>query len=198
MQVWDGISDARINFDTTELATASRYEGMARLTENLNLQRGLLHLLDKVPGLDLIHRTKVTSITRESEAHGAWPIVNLDNGRRLRARLLVSCFTESPLDSLPFFPSRRWVRMDSTPQSEPMPKSPPLAGHTTPKASLLHSCITHGVHTKAQTPLPTSVSSLPAQLLSFHCPQPSLLLSGQQDPISPKPCKPVTAPFSHA
>lgn len=90
MEVWDGISDARISFDAAELGVSSENQGMARLTENLNLQRGLLHLLDKTPDVDLIHQTKVASIIRESEELGAWPIVNLDSGRRLRARLLVS------------------------------------------------------------------------------------------------------------
>jgi ubiquinone biosynthesis monooxygenase Coq6 len=92
MEVWDGISDARINFNTAELVTGpAQFKGMARLTENLNIQRGLLRLLDNAPGVDLIHQTKVICINRESEGYGAWPIVNLDNGRRLRARLLVSC-----------------------------------------------------------------------------------------------------------
>jgi ubiquinone biosynthesis monooxygenase Coq6 len=90
MEVWDGISDARINFNASELATTRRqYQGMACLTENLNLQRGLLRLLDNAPGVDLIHQTKVTSINRESETPSAWPVVSLDNGRRLRARLVV-------------------------------------------------------------------------------------------------------------
>lgn len=95
MEVWDGISDARINFNTAELRLASANEGMSRLTENLNLQRGLLRSLDSSSCVDLIHGTKVTSISRESEGHGAWPVVSLDNGRRLRARLLVTSFTSS-------------------------------------------------------------------------------------------------------
>lgn len=105
MEVWDGISDARIKFDAAEMGHTEQHEGMARLTENLNLQRGLLRLLDKAPGVDLIHRTKVTSVTRESEGHGAWPVVNLDNGRRLRARLLVS----SHVSFLPNMPSMHYI-----------------------------------------------------------------------------------------
>ncbi|KAF9453531.1 ubiquinone biosynthesis hydrox [Macrolepiota fuliginosa MF-IS2] len=109
MDVWDGISDARISFDAAEIGTVSQNEGMARLTENLNLQRGLLHLLEKAPGVDLIHRTKVTSVTRESEGHGAWPIVNLDNGRRLRARLLVGADGfNSPVRAYAQIPSFGW------------------------------------------------------------------------------------------
>lgn len=93
MEVWDGISDARINFNAAEMRSTSQPEGMSRLTENLNLQRGLLQSLDEIPSLDLIHKTKVTSISREAEGHGAWPVVELDNGRRLRTRLLVTSFT---------------------------------------------------------------------------------------------------------
>ncbi|KAL9711672.1 putative ubiquinone biosynthesis monooxygenase [Leucoagaricus gongylophorus] len=88
MEVWDGTSGARISFNVAE-TTRSQFEGMARLTENLNLQRGLLRLLDNVPAVDLIHQTRVTSIDSESQGFGTWPIVNLNNGRRLRARLLV-------------------------------------------------------------------------------------------------------------
>ncbi|KAJ3572364.1 hypothetical protein NP233_g3136 [Leucocoprinus birnbaumii] len=110
MEVWDGISDARINFNAAEMATAGvQHEEMARLTENLNLQRGLLQLLDKAPGVDLVHRTKVTSINRESENPGAWPIVNLDNGRRLRARLLVGADGfNSPVRAYAQIPSFGW------------------------------------------------------------------------------------------
>jgi len=89
MQVWDGISGARISFDALE-TTRDQFGGMARMTENLNLQRGLLRLLDNVPVVDFIDKTRVTSIDRESQNYGTWPIVNLSNGRRLRARLLVN------------------------------------------------------------------------------------------------------------
>ena len=89
MQVWDGISNARISFDAIE-TTRDQVKGMVRITENLNLQRGLLRLLDNVPAVDLIHKARVTSIDRESQKYGIWPIVNLNNGRRLRARLLVN------------------------------------------------------------------------------------------------------------
>ncbi|KXN86618.1 Ubiquinone biosynthesis monooxygenase COQ6 [Leucoagaricus sp. SymC.cos] len=110
MEVWDGISDARINFNAAEtVTTSSEFQGMAYITENLNLQRGLLNLLDKAPGVDLIHQTKVTSINRESEGHGAWPIVNLDNGRRLRARLLVGADGfNSPVRAYAQIPSFGW------------------------------------------------------------------------------------------
>ncbi|KAF5362510.1 hypothetical protein D9756_002499 [Leucocoprinus leucothites] len=112
MEVWDGISDARINFNASEMATTTpqtHHKGMARLTENLNLQRGLLHFLEKAPGVDLIHQTKVTSINRESDGPGAWPVVDLDNGRRLRARLLVGADGfNSPVRAYAQIPSFGW------------------------------------------------------------------------------------------
>jgi len=89
MQVWDGISNARTSFDAIE-TTEDQVKGMGRITENLNLQRGILRLLDNVPAVDLIHKARVTSIDRDSQKYGIWPIVNLSNGRRLRARLLVN------------------------------------------------------------------------------------------------------------
>jgi ubiquinone biosynthesis monooxygenase Coq6 len=62
---------------------------MARLTENLNLQRALLRHLSTFPEVQLYEKTKVSSIQREEKA-GGWPMVHLSNGRVLRARILVS------------------------------------------------------------------------------------------------------------
>jgi len=62
---------------------------MARLTENLNIQRALLRCLESYPDVSLVDKTKVDSIVREEREGGGWPIVHLSNGRRLRARLLV-------------------------------------------------------------------------------------------------------------
>lgn len=62
---------------------------MARLTENLNLQRGLLRHLEQFPAIQVIQKTKVKSIVRDSDERGNWPMVVLDNDRVLRARLLV-------------------------------------------------------------------------------------------------------------
>ena len=61
---------------------------MAWLTENLNLQRALIKHLDSHQ-VELLSKTKVESIQAESIDQGGWPIVSLDNGRKLRARLLV-------------------------------------------------------------------------------------------------------------
>ncbi|THH10942.1 hypothetical protein EW146_g8216 [Bondarzewia mesenterica] len=91
MKVWDGVSDARINFNAVDLGFG-RIAGtrqMARLTENLNLQRALLRHLGGSPAVQLVDNTKVESIQKDNQEGGGWPTVSLSNGRVLRARLLV-------------------------------------------------------------------------------------------------------------
>lgn len=64
---------------------------MARLTENLNLQRALLRHLDLMPGVQVFDKVKVSSIEQERREGGrGWPLVHLSDGRTLRTRLLVS------------------------------------------------------------------------------------------------------------
>ncbi len=58
------------------------------MTENLNLQRALLHRLSSTPTVELVGNVKVQSIAQESE-NGGWPLVHLSDGRTIRARLLV-------------------------------------------------------------------------------------------------------------
>lgn len=88
MQVWDGISDARITFNSSDLHLGPNVNQMARLTENLNLQRAFLRHLSAFPEVQLYDKTKVSSIQREERA-GGWPLVQLSDGRVLRTRLLV-------------------------------------------------------------------------------------------------------------
>jgi ubiquinone biosynthesis monooxygenase Coq6 len=95
-QVWDGISDARIDFNAAALGV-DRGDGrsqMARLTETLNLQRGLLRNLGEQPNFNILDNTKVERIFDDDIPGGGWPIVQLSNGSALRARLLV-CFMPS-------------------------------------------------------------------------------------------------------
>lgn len=92
LQVWDGISDARIRFSVTDLYDNARecdLQGMSRIVENLNLQRGLLRHLNTIPGVQLIDKTKVQTITPDNGPTGSWPVLHLDNGRSIRARLLI-------------------------------------------------------------------------------------------------------------
>ncbi|KAF5383600.1 hypothetical protein D9615_003491 [Tricholomella constricta] len=109
MQVWDGVSDARITFSASEIGLEKPHEGMARLTEILNLQRGLLRHLEELPDVQLIEKTKVKSILRDAEEQGGWPLVHLDNGRVLRARLLIGADGfNSPVRSYAQIPSFGW------------------------------------------------------------------------------------------
>ncbi|KAI0642354.1 ubiquinone biosynthesis hydrox [Trametes meyenii] len=94
MQVWDGLSDARISFSTHDddslgLPGLSSPSQMARLTENLNLQRALLRRLHSSSGIEIVDKVKVQSIQREEREGSGWPLVHLSDGRVLRARLLV-------------------------------------------------------------------------------------------------------------
>ncbi|KAL0953694.1 hypothetical protein HGRIS_004888 [Hohenbuehelia grisea] len=110
MQVWDGVSDARIAFHASDMfpGSSSELPQMARLTENLNLQRGLLRHLRTTPQIQLMDKTKVKNIIRD-ESSGNWPIVQLNNNRSLRARLLVGADGfNSPVRSYAKIPAFGW------------------------------------------------------------------------------------------
>ena len=62
---------------------------MARMTENLNLQRAALRHLGEHPFIRIIDKTKVEAISNDGDG-GDWPLVHLATGQMLRARLLVS------------------------------------------------------------------------------------------------------------
>lgn len=124
MQVWDGLTDARIAFASplSEPTPDTPYESispMATLVENLNLQRGLLKYLREGQkggvrieatgvgkGVELIDSTRVAGV---SEGVGGWPVVKLEAregvpSRSLRARLLVRFITSfSHTSTLPNF-----------------------------------------------------------------------------------------------
>ncbi|KAG9019215.1 putative ubiquinone biosynthesis monooxygenase [Tulasnella sp. 427] len=92
MQVWDGLSDARIEFSASELRSLSgsgRIPQIAHMTENLNLQRGLLSRLNDFSSVKLLDNVKVDGIQADSADKGGWPTLKLSDGRTLRARLLV-------------------------------------------------------------------------------------------------------------
>ncbi|KAG7444347.1 ubiquinone biosynthesis hydrox [Guyanagaster necrorhizus] len=109
MEVWDGISDARIHFSASDIGLDENTQGMSRITENINLQRGLLRYLSTMPDLHLIDKTKMTSIVREHEDAGGWPLVHLDNSKILRARLLIGADGfNSPVRKYAQIPSYGW------------------------------------------------------------------------------------------
>ena len=91
IEVWDGISDARIDFSAAALGLGGGQGSsqMARLTETLNVQRGLLRHLSAQSNINLLDSTKVENIFSDEIPGGGWPMVQLSNGNVLRARLLV-------------------------------------------------------------------------------------------------------------
>ncbi|KAI0684027.1 hypothetical protein BC835DRAFT_1392005 [Cytidiella melzeri] len=110
MQVWDGISDARINFSADVDSSLDIAPQIASLTENMNLQRGLLRHLSQYPGIEVADKVKVHSITNDKHEGGGWPLVQLSDGRVLRARLLVGAdgFT-SPVRTYAGIKSYGWA-----------------------------------------------------------------------------------------
>ena len=81
LQAWDGISDARIDFNAAALGICRRNGSnqMARLTETLNLQRGLLRRLREQPNVTLLDNTKVMNILEDDIPGGGWPMVQLSD-----------------------------------------------------------------------------------------------------------------------
>lgn len=93
MQVWDGISNARIEFNSP--VEREGIKPMATLVENLNLQKALLACLrTKGSGVEILDGRKVLGI---QEGEGGWPLVEIEGSedgpvRTLRPRLLVRTF----------------------------------------------------------------------------------------------------------
>ncbi|KAG9128245.1 putative ubiquinone biosynthesis monooxygenase [Ceratobasidium sp. 392] len=61
---------------------------MASMTENLNLQRGILKRLGELSSVELLDTVKVDSIEHGPGEGNNWPILKTSNGRSLRCRLL--------------------------------------------------------------------------------------------------------------
>lgn len=99
MQVWDGVSDARISFDwdTAKPLLSPRNPAkpttIAYMIENVNTTTALLSRLEELGGVDMFTATKVNSIELGADTDkmdlSSWPILTLSNGKTLAARLLV-------------------------------------------------------------------------------------------------------------
>ncbi|KAI7867778.1 hypothetical protein BDF14DRAFT_1798957 [Spinellus fusiger] len=99
MEVWDGVTGARITFDTDLLDSHDHNEKqtIASMVENVHLQSAMLKRLEASPSvgahIDIFQNTRVSSITNESSSGqlnlSDWPTVTLDKGNILKARLLV-------------------------------------------------------------------------------------------------------------
>ncbi|KAK7540598.1 ubiquinone biosynthesis monooxygenase COQ6 [Phyllosticta citribraziliensis] len=123
MQVWDGVSDARISFDwpsTDTFLTPRRPTDpttIAYMIENANLTTGLLTRLNNLGGVDTFSPTRVESIdlgpeeplNSSSPDLRSWPHITLSNGRTLTARLLIGADgANSPVRTFAGITSRGW------------------------------------------------------------------------------------------
>jgi ubiquinone biosynthesis monooxygenase Coq6 len=114
MQVWDGVSGARIEFDWNSEREAGR-EGrpIAFMNENLNLTSGLLKRIDELGGVEIMDGQRVENIGFGEESEDVdlsmWPVVELGGGKRLAARLLVGADgANSPVRAFAGIESRGW------------------------------------------------------------------------------------------
>ncbi|KAK4447618.1 hypothetical protein QBC34DRAFT_126013 [Podospora aff. communis PSN243] len=112
MQVWDGVSDARIEFDWAGSAPSAGAT-IAYMTENLNLTSGLLKRLDELGDVSIYDGAKVENISFGEQTDelnlSEWPVVHLGGGKKLFARLLVGADgANSPVRSFAGIEARGW------------------------------------------------------------------------------------------
>jgi ubiquinone biosynthesis monooxygenase Coq6 len=117
MQVWDGVSDARISFDWDSARPLlsprkpTQSTTIAYMIENVNTTTTLLSRLSELGGVDMFSPTKVESIELGQDTAqldlSSWPILTLSNGKTLAARLLVGADgANSPVRTFAGIPSR--------------------------------------------------------------------------------------------
>ncbi|TLS25019.1 hypothetical protein PpBr36_07625 [Pyricularia pennisetigena] len=114
MQVWDGVTGARIEFDWAGgSAEAARGNTIAYMVENLNLTSGLLRRLEELGGVDVFDNASVEDIALGKDTEemdlSEWPVVSLAGGRQLFARLLVGADgANSPVRSFAGIEAKGW------------------------------------------------------------------------------------------
>lgn len=124
MQVWDGVTGARIAFDwppgTTQAQSPDTGSTIAYMVENNNLTAGLLRRLDELGGVDVFDGSRVDSIGFGPEDQNGggmdlsqWPAIQLSGqasaGKKLLARLLVGADgANSPVRSFADIEARGW------------------------------------------------------------------------------------------
>ncbi|KAI1194212.1 hypothetical protein F5X97DRAFT_311718 [Nemania serpens] len=113
MQVWDGVSDARIEFDWAPGSASNGGKTIAYMIENLNLTSGLLKRIDELGGITILDGARVENIALGEETaeldFREWPIVHLDGGKQLAARLLVGADgANSPVRAFAGIDSKGW------------------------------------------------------------------------------------------
>ncbi|KAG4443728.1 hypothetical protein IFR05_000817 [Cadophora sp. M221] len=110
MQVWDGITGARIEFDWP---TEKQGGTIAYMNENLNLTSGLLKRIGEMGAVEVLDGQKVEDIVlgeaTEDVDLSSWPVVQLSGGRKLAARLLVGADgANSPVRAFAGIGSKGW------------------------------------------------------------------------------------------
>ncbi|SPQ18584.1 822565e6-923b-4967-acae-e98ff35701f2 [Thermothielavioides terrestris] len=113
MQVWDGVTGARIEFDWAPGAAPPAGTTIAYMNENLNLTSGLLKRLEELGGVSVFDNARVERITYGEETDEMdlreWPVVHLAGGKQLSARLLVGADgANSPVRSFAGIEARGW------------------------------------------------------------------------------------------
>ncbi|KAI6716874.1 hypothetical protein JHW43_000607 [Diplocarpon mali] len=90
MQVWDGVTGARIEFDWP---SGKQGNTIAYMNENLNLTSALLKRIEALGGVEVLDGQKLVDIVLGQETAEVdlsnWPVVQLSGGRKIAARLLV-------------------------------------------------------------------------------------------------------------
>lgn len=124
MQVWDGVTGARIAFDwppgTVQSQSPDTGSTIAYMVENNNLTAGLLRRLDELGGVDVFDGSRVDSIgygpdDQDGMDLSQWPSVQLggqgsnSSNKTLLARLLVGADgANSPVRSFADIAARGW------------------------------------------------------------------------------------------
>ncbi|KAL1894443.1 putative ubiquinone biosynthesis monooxygenase [Ceratocystis pirilliformis] len=113
MQVWDGVSDARIEFDWDGSHSPTGDQTIAFMTENLNLTQGLISRIGQLGQVSVFDGAKVAGIAYGEKTNdhdlSQWPVVNLSSGQRLWARLLVGADgANSPVRTFANIETRGW------------------------------------------------------------------------------------------
>ncbi|KAH7105941.1 ubiquinone biosynthesis hydrox [Auriculariales sp. MPI-PUGE-AT-0066] len=86
IQAWDGLTDSRITFNGPQDVWGPA--PLSSVIEVLNIQQALLNTIRNAQ-VDVLDKTKVQTITKDTDGEDAWPLVHLSDGRVLRARLLI-------------------------------------------------------------------------------------------------------------